>query len=159
MNHGAKTCGYCASKGLKQDIELPDLRVCENPKCKNVFQIPAWRGRQEGKGRFCSRKCVNEYQKTLTGDKNSKYTGRHTKGHYSGYSWKGARLVALERAGNKCEKCDRDLSKVKRFAIHHEIPAHEFTDPEDSHTLDNLKVICQSCHAKEHNLGKTAKGN
>lgn len=156
-NARAKTCGLCAGKGRKnKPAELVTL-TCKNPNCKEKFQIPKWRFNQ-GRGSFHSKKCHDEYLKTIRGSDHIKYNGGadHPR-HYSGTSWKKARQVALNRAGGKCEWCGISLKKVKRFGVHHIIEAWKFPEIEKSHTIDNLAVICQSCHAKHHGLGKIPK--
>jgi len=147
----AKTCGKCAGSGYKG--HGPTTMICTCEYCKKEFLVPKWREAQ-GRGRFCSRECVNKYQETIKGEDHPKSTGRHTTSSYSGANWKMARQAVIDRANGRCEQCGIDLSTVKRFAVHHVIGSHEFRNVEDSHTVDNLSVICQSCHAKNHNLGR-----
>jgi len=62
---------------------------------------------------------------------------------YIGYSpiWKSVRLWALERAGNKCEKCGASFP----LEVHHKTYTHlGKEEPRD------LIVLCQECHEKEH---------
>lgn len=50
----------------------------------------------------------------------------------------------LERAGNKCEKCE----STKRLHAHHKKCFYEF--PELRIDIDNGEILCQSCHSKWH---------
>lgn len=147
----AKTCGKCAGKGYKGNGPTAVTMVCEY--CENEFLLPQWRVNQ-GRGRFCSKECKDQFLTTISGPDHIKYTGRNAPAKYSGANWKRARAAVIERADNKCEFCGISLDEVKRYAVHHIIGAHEFDSVADAHFADNLAVICQSCHAKEHNLGK-----
>ena len=153
-NARSKTCGLCAGKGRKSKPADVVILTCKNPNCKEKFKIPRWRFNQN-RGSFHSKKCHDEFLKTVRGKEHIKYNGgdNHPK-HYYGASWKNARQVAINRADGKCEWCKCDLKTVKRFVVHHIIESHKFTPIERAHTIDNLAVICQSCHAKHHGLGK-----
>ena len=55
--------------------------------------------------------------------------------------WKSNREWALERAGNKCEQCGATYS----LQVHHKTYAHlGYEYPDD------LIVLCEMCHEKEH---------
>jgi ribosomal protein L40E len=147
----AKTCGKCAGKGYKG--HGPTAVECTCEYCQKSFFISKWR-KEQGRGRFCSKECKDRFLTTITGEKHPKYTGRYAPVRYLGADWKKARQAVIDRAGGKCEQCGIDLSKVKRYAVHHIIGAHNFDPVGKAHFADNLSVICQSCHAKNHNLGK-----
>jgi hypothetical protein len=151
MNPRSQTCGACATKGRKNPSVAITL-ICEN--CTEPFQLPQWRINQ-GRGRFCSRPCANEFLKTINGKDHHKYTtGKVAPSGYAGMNYKEARKAVLARAGGICEWCGVDLSTVKRWCVHHHIGLHKFDNPDDGNTPDNLAVICMSCHAKHHRLGK-----
>ena len=61
--------------------------------------------------------------------------------------WPIQRKAALHRAGDVCEICDvsGDLD------VHHLIKRRYFEEEERSHALENLVVLCRSCHADEEN--------
>lgn len=147
----SQTCGQCATKGKKKALQK--IVTCECRQCHELFLIPLWRMKQ-GRGLFCSRPCVNAFLGTVKGEQHHKYTGRHAPARYEGTNWEKARAAVILRAGGLCEWCGKKLATVKRYAVHHLIGLHKFTNPEDGHTPDNLSVICQSCHAKHHGLGK-----
>lgn len=147
----AKTCGKCAGKGYKG--HGPNVTECTCEYCAKKFLLPDWRIKQ-GRGRFCSKDCKDQFLTTITGPDHIKYTGRYAPVKYTGANWKKARQAVIDRAGGCCEFCGISLDDVKRYAVHHIVGAHKFDDVSQAHFADNLAVICQSCHAKEHNLGK-----
>lgn len=58
---------------------------------------------------------------------------------------KSNRLQALERAGNRCERCDQRHSWGGRaLCVHHKDRCITNNVPA------NLEVLCRACHAKEH---------
>lgn len=151
MNPRAKTCGLCAGKGRKKIPADVVALVCLN--CEESFELPRWRVNQ-GRGSFCSKKCHDQFLTTIRGKDHPKATGRYAPVRYRGSRWEESKATALKRANGRCEKCTIDLIKVSRYAVHHIRGIHTFDNPGDGHTPENLLVICQSCHAKIHNLGK-----
>lgn len=146
----------CRSKKCRKCDHTGPTKTMSCKQCLKTMEVKVWRLRQGG-GKFCSAECKHRFAATIHGPNHPRYTGRHYTGHYKGFNWKEARRSALERANGKCERCGRSLEMVKRYAVHHCIPAHCFDDPYESHTVDNLTVFCQSCHAKHHGLGKLIK--
>jgi len=149
----SKTCCYCAGKGSGSKARRDFIEVvCLG--CNSLFSVPRWRIKQ-GRGEFCSRECVNEYQKTLVGVKSPKWKGG-TSSRFGSRStaWKVMRLWALERAGNKCSNCN---CPVKGFnAIPHHIkPYAQCKTHEEAFGPDNIIIVCRSCHGKIENLGRT----
>ena len=59
----------------------------------------------------------------------------------------GQRRAALDRAGWRCEQCER----AGRLEVHHKRPLHKG----GSHALDNLQVLCVSCHIELHRVHRT----
>lgn len=151
MNARSKTCALCAGKGRKDKPALAVTLICKY--CDEQFQLPQWRVNQN-RGSFCSKSCKDAFLTTIRGKDHMKYTGKNAPSYYTGTNYKMARLAVLERAGGVCEWCERDLSTVKRWVVHHNIGLHKFDNPDDGNTPDNLSVICLSCHAKHHRLGK-----
>ena len=62
-------------------------------------------------------------------------------------AWKRARLLALRRAGYKCQRC----GGARRLEVHHRTPLEHGGAPFDP---ANLEVICRHCHFAAH--GKAA---
>jgi len=64
------------------------------------------------------------------------------------------RLWALQRAKNKCDRCN---VYVKGFnAIpHHKKPYSECENHEEAFGPDNIVILCRSCHGIVEKLGRT----
>ena len=60
---------------------------------------------------------------------------------YSSATWKGIRRVVLEKT-SCCERCGSSNNLV----VHHKVPRNDGGDD----GTENLKVVCKSCHIKEH---------
>ncbi|WP_325630041.1 HNH endonuclease [Methanospirillum sp.] len=56
--------------------------------------------------------------------------------------WNLIRRQALERDGHQCQIC----GNTAELSVHHIVPLSEGGDS----TLHNLRVLCHSCHQKEH---------
>ncbi len=80
----------------------------------------------------------------FAGDLNPAYkhgnSGRHKLG-----GWPKVSATMLSEV-KECAKC----SSREGLIVHHIINYHLFKEPISAHTIDNLIVICQSCHAKIH---------
>ena len=74
---------------------------------------------------------------------------------YRTKEWARARKLALTKAGYKCIRC----SNAGNF-VHHIIYLTEenYTDPIISLGLDNLEVLCQDCHNREHFIKPIGEG-
>jgi len=62
--------------------------------------------------------------------------------------WNNAKIIALERAGNKCEQC----GETANLEVHHIIPLPN-SNKRHKHPLNertNLKVLCRRCHNNVH---------
>lgn len=74
--------------------------------------------------------------------------------NFEGYppDWGFRKYVIRNRFNNKCSDCQ--VYMRKGFHIHHKIPVSKGGD----HSLDNLELLCESCHIKKHpGLGFFAK--
>ena len=60
-----------------------------------------------------------------------------------GYDWKRICRLVKER-DRQCVKC----SSGDRLEVHHDKPAAHF--PELRHDMNNLQLLCRSCHIREH---------
>lgn len=145
--HDAKTCAACAGKG-RGALPRKKLvtKICKQ--CKGNFRIPLWRANQ-GRGIFCSKECKDAYLTTRTGGNSIRWRGGSD--HRRGIGWKVARMWALVRANNKCEDCNAENIKLH---VHHIKPYKQCRDDIEANSLNNLIVLCLSCHAKYDNLGK-----
>jgi hypothetical protein len=62
---------------------------------------------------------------------------------YNGTRWKQARKAALAR-DRFCQDCGTN----ENLHVHHIRPVKTFADPTDAHDLNNLVVLCETCHPK-----------
>jgi len=68
-----------------------------------------------------------------------------------GEDWHHQRQEALERANYACENsdCDEDAESLgKNPDVHHIVPHRFHEEHEDINSLDNLVVLCRSCHSE-----------
>ena len=59
-------------------------------------------------------------------------------------SWKAKRKIALKRAGYRCQLCSQAQTRLE---VHHN--SYERLGKEE---LEDLCVLCNSCHKKHHNI-------
>ena len=73
---------------------------------------------------------------------------------YHSAAWKRIRAVALMRDGGMCQACMERLRAGygvhprRATMVHHIIPISE--RPDLALELDNLRSLCDACHAAEH---------
>lgn len=73
--------------------------------------------------------------------------GHFWKGHSQQSAYAVSRLERLEQVGYKCEECG---STDGYLHAHHVVPQRE----NGKHTVDNLRILCESCHIKTYSRGK-----
>ena len=59
---------------------------------------------------------------------------------YDTQRWRRTRSIVVERAGGRCERCEKMITG--RFIVHHKTPATF----ENFYDLDNLQLLCIECH-------------
>jgi 5-methylcytosine-specific restriction endonuclease McrA len=93
---------------------------------------------------FCSIDCRDEYQ--VEADDYHPWDGTGTS--YRGPSWQEQRQKALERDGYECQECGKGEDDAYRLDVHHITPFREFGIERhtEANELDNLRVLCRSCH-------------
>lgn len=68
-----------------------------------------------------------------------------------GSTWRQARVIALRRAGHRCQHC----GSTHRLQVDHVIPISQG----GTHQQSNLQVLCEKCHdrktATEAHAGRT----
>jgi len=76
-----------------------------------------------------------------------------TSGRNYGPLWDNARTRALERDNHRCTSCG--LSEQTHYteygcglSVHHIKPYSSFDDDTEAHKLDNLRSLCNRCHAE-----------
>lgn len=61
---------------------------------------------------------------------------------YEGEEWNEARKAAMARDNALCQCCGTDSD----LHAHHIKPVREFDNPQDAHYVENLVMLCPSCH-------------
>jgi len=64
-------------------------------------------------------------------------------------SWRAQRQAALHSTAGGCEIC----GSTNDLEVHHLIKRRYFKSEERSHALENLAVLCRSCHSRHENAG------
>ncbi|MEW6050779.1 MAG: HNH endonuclease signature motif containing protein [Candidatus Zixiibacteriota bacterium] len=68
--------------------------------------------------------------------------------------WEERRRRVFQRAGNRCEECGRSAERSSvPFHVHHDKPRSQ---KEGNHRIENLRLLCEVCHAKLPDHGLTA---
>ena len=73
-----------------------------------------------------------------------------------GPEWPFVRIAAIRRARGRCDRCGRQLRKG-RCEVHHAVSVRRFRRTRTANLLDNLQVLCTSCHRKVHGRGSEAE--
>lgn len=96
-------------------------------------------------GRYCSKKCRNNYRKEYESGENSPHWvgGPRT---YRGRGWLDARAKAVERDNGTCQVCSMHIGYS--IPVHHIIPFRDFDSAVEANALDNLVCQCQPCHMR-----------
>lgn len=93
------------------------------------------------KGVFCSKNCFGKY---YSGKNNHNWS--EGKKYTYGKIWKLIRTEVLYKYKYKCVKCGLN----KNLDVHHIIPFRKVKE----HKIENLIVLCRSCHRKEEWINK-----
>ena len=75
---------------------------------------------------------------------------------YRSTKWKIARSIKIEQAKGLCEKCGRVGTEVHHI-IH--LTPENINDPNITINQDNLILLCNECHNKEHGRFEGARVN
>lgn len=114
--------------------KIPKLKtipgICAYPTCENKLT-----GRRR---KWCSNKCSRKYQDQI----------------WNNHDWNSARKAALKRDNHKCVKC----GSTEKLEVNHINPrngaGYGFSC---GHHLDNLEVLCHTCHVKVTNEQRKAR--
>ena len=100
---------------------------------------------RNGNGRFCSRDCLAKWMsENRIGDAHHQWEGG---GIYYGQKWWRIRQEALERDEHTCQHCGIHQDDLNRsLDVHHLERVRSFDEPQDARTLDDVVVLCCSCH-------------
>ncbi len=72
-----------------------------------------------------------------------------SKAFYNSKAWKRTRDAYVSSKFGICERCSRPDSKQ----VHHKsyLTPENINDPDITLSFDNLELLCDVCHQKEHN--------
>ena len=110
--------------------------------CKYCFEL----FESATKADYCNESCASGRRRDASNEKRKVFGSAHP-------SWKGGvsvypnqsvlrkNVALLKRIHKTCEQCGQSV-----FKLH----AHHKDLSKDNHALNNLKILCQSCHAKLH---------
>lgn len=92
---------------------------------------------------FCNDECKGGWRsENIIGENHPNWEGGPV---YYGSNWHDMRRETLAR-DEVCQVCDAD----EELHVHHRTPIRQFEVPEKANTLDNLVVLCNSCHMGVH---------
>ena len=148
-----KSCEHCNKEFKSRKRTRFCSRACVNAKtCKKEYaricidckEIKFFKENSK------SQRCLACAQAYHSGNENPRWRGGHkhwSPGRYSkdknDLSWKTQRRLAWKRDNELCQHCHE--KKNRKPDVHHIIPWMN----SQSHALDNLICLCQSCHLKE----------
>jgi GTP cyclohydrolase IA len=85
----------------------------------------------------------------IYGLERSKYLQKQ-KSEHATKQWKQHwKVKALEHYGNECMRCGKVLP-IEQLHLHHKDLVNVEGSPWNDNSLDNLEVLCTSCHSKYH---------
>lgn len=139
----SKSC-YGKSKVSKESVACT---VCGEDILLHKYRV-------EKQDRFyCSDECRSVYlSEQWTGQSNPQY--KDGKYRDFGNNWMDVKKKVREMSNGVCEDCGKsEDDNGRKLDIHHVIPRSYFIDfdertVEESNCIDNLIVLCQSCHSK-----------
>lgn len=76
----------------------------------------------------------------------------YAKEFYTSKAWRDTRAVVVARANGLCERCKANGDYTPGVIVHHKtyITTKNINDPRVTLNLDNLELVCEDCHNKEH---------
>lgn len=113
--------------------------------CKVVFTAKPHRvGGSDGRGKFCSSRCRDEYRRGLVGPANPLWVGGPMT--YRGRNWPTIRLQVVKEQGGRCAHCGKFIGTS--LPVNHTVPFREFDTADEANVRSNLVGLCQPCHMK-----------
>jgi 5-methylcytosine-specific restriction endonuclease McrA len=143
----AKYCSFACSglacKARRKAQQVPNL-VCAWCKA-NFYRQPGRAGKNSRSGlSFCSRQCKDQAQQLggLSEIQPDHYGTLDTTKEY--------RLIAFRHLPNRCNRCGYDKFPAV-LEVHHQDRNRE------NNKLENLEILCPTCHEEHHFLEKTGR--
>lgn len=122
-------------------IKKQDAVVKECEECGNSY-TPHRRAVKTAK--YCSRKCA---VRSSTRAYRERRDARPSQQRLGTAAWQRAKKETLERDGHKCRICGNANRKLH---VHHLL--NRIGSEDHDHNLENLVVLCSTCHGKMHDI-------
>lgn len=76
----------------------------------------------------------------------------YAKSFYTSKAWKETRHAYIKRVNGLCERCRASGEFVPGKIVHHKnhITPKNIKDPRVTLSFNNLELLCEDCHNKEH---------
>lgn len=76
----------------------------------------------------------------------------YAKSFYKSKAWQRARTQVIQRANGLCERCLASGQYKPGVIVHHKeyITPANINNPNITLNLNNLELVCEDCHNKEH---------
>lgn len=83
----------------------------------------------------------------------------YAKGFYTSEAWKTTRRAYFKQANGLCERCKAAGKFAPGKIVHHKryITPKNINDPRITLSFDNLELLCEDCHNKEHNRKENSR--
>jgi 5-methylcytosine-specific restriction endonuclease McrA len=135
-------------EGREFDAETRE-RMSESHEGKTLDESTRERIAESLRGTSRDEKTRRKMSSSTAGRANPNWRGGYS--HRYGDGWSVARDAARKRDG-VCQHCGHDGSE-RRLEVHHVVPVRVFretdgVDVSDAHVLENLVLLCKSCHGK-----------
>lgn len=130
----SRKCGHELLKG--RSFELVDRVVKECVNCDKEFRVLPSLSKQK----FCTHRCYLNFK-----SRDVKYPDNQ---RFQGSSWQKKREQVIKRDLGNCQLCGCEGNEV-----HHKVP-YSLTGDD---SIDNLVLLCKSCHLHMHNIIRSSK--
>ena len=76
----------------------------------------------------------------------------YARAFYKSTEWKKCRAGYVKSVGGLCERCLKRGDFIPGVIVHHKcyLTPENILDPTVTLNYDNLELLCQDCHNKEH---------
>ena len=80
----------------------------------------------------------------------------YAKGFYKSATWERCKNAYIKSVGGLCERCLENGIVKAGVIVHHRkyITPDNISDPNITTDFNNLELLCQDCHNKEHQRKK-----
>lgn len=135
-----KTTNYCSSSCAGDARKRSVKMTCDF--CKSEYEVSYSHSKSKSGLHFCSRACKDQAQHIKHG-----FSAMHPD-HYGTNT--NYRFLAFSNHAHKCDVCGwNEIPDV--LEVHHKDSNHS------NNSLDNLQILCPTCHVVAHYKSKTGK--